>query len=69
MENQEWKTDTNYKKDDRVTCNNQIFLCFQDHGSNVYWIPGVARTLWQIQASPESRAGGCQTGLALELEP
>lgn len=69
MEIQEWATNTLYRKDDIAKYNDRAYLCLQEHTSTVGSEPDIEFTLWQIKANPESRAGGHQVGLALELEP
>ncbi|OLF55300.1 chitinase [Pseudomonas chlororaphis] len=42
----EWQLNHHYRKDDGVTYEGNLYLCFQEHTSNAGWTPDVAFTLW-----------------------
>lgn len=42
----EWQLNHHYRKDDGVTYQDNLYLCFQEHTSNAGWTPDVAFTLW-----------------------
>ena len=41
-----WKTDKEYKVDDRVSYEGTLYKCLQAHTSQATWTPDVAPSLW-----------------------
>ena len=46
-DNQPWTNQTHYVVGLRVTYQNLLYKCLQDHASQADWTPKVTRTLWQ----------------------
>ena len=51
-----WKTETEYKVDERVQYDEKLYKCLQDHTSQSTWMPDVSPSLWvrvYIEEFPE----------------
>lgn len=47
-----WKTDTEYKIDERVQYNGELFKCIQAHKSQADWTPDLVPALWKRISDP-----------------
>lgn len=49
----EWETDTEYAKDDRIRYNGTLYKCLQAHTSQSTWTPADAPSLWAQVLIPD----------------
>lgn len=48
-----WKTGINYKIDDRIKFNDNLYKCIQAHTSQSDWTPDITPALWKIVSIEE----------------